>query len=815
MSSHQPQQTGTGRPAHNKVAIPRQERRNDSPRKPATVRQNRVSRACLSCRSRKIRCNGVHPTCKNCAESSTSCVYASTRKDRLKIATEHNEEMMEFLKYLRTGVGDTEKKRIDEMLSGVSEDVADAASTFRKSQSSEMLNSDEVAGEANVSAEVGSNEDLDHMNEDILHDEKTRATGFLGKNTEVQWLRQLDRETENAAHGGSFDRPHGPPGHSANASAQRTEALKERQKQDHSTSLQTSEFSFYLDDEAIDMDFVVNSSELPSLDIADRLLRCYMETVQPYFPILAKKTFVNQFYHYYAALAQGAPYKVPRKWQATLNLVFAIGAAFSHLVESDWRADERDHFLYHARAWELSIKDPWWFSHPDLPQTQITGLLAIYYLAIGHTNRAWILTGMAIRFGFGLGLHIRNEDRNASVVKKELLSRTWWGLYTLECLLSVMTGRPSIGVQSHCSVYLPLPISCDDIEEARIKALFGENPSQPTHEKEFPLSETMSTPSSGMFNYERARCDPANVGTYLKCIIRIGQIQQRILTQLYSPHVVAESWKDVQEIILRINGELEIWAASIPPGLNFLSNGKEKPMTSEQNILLLHYRSTIILVNRPCLCRLDRRIPNQTQSSSDFNQRMALSCVSTAKDLSASLPDDMQNESAKVYELFPWWAVVHYIMQSLAILMLEISYDAVKGSDMSETISAMKKLVRWLRALRGNNGMARRAYTIVLDLLRKMASNTQLDISDLLLEDSAHNAPTDYDLTQAVGLYTQPFFSEEYLDRYSFPNAYADYSNPGVYQTNLFHTGHDQQNPFPFLGYVPMDDSPDNYRPSG
>ena len=31
----------------------------------------------------------------------------------------HNEEMMEFLKDLRAGVGNTEKKRIDEMLSGV------------------------------------------------------------------------------------------------------------------------------------------------------------------------------------------------------------------------------------------------------------------------------------------------------------------------------------------------------------------------------------------------------------------------------------------------------------------------------------------------------------------------------------------------------------------------------------------------------------------------------------------------------------------------------------------------------------------------
>lgn len=82
MSSQQPQHTGG--PSHHKVAIPRQDRRNEPPRKPSTIRQSRVSRACLSCRARKIRCNGAQPTCLNCKESVTDCVYASSRKDRLK-----------------------------------------------------------------------------------------------------------------------------------------------------------------------------------------------------------------------------------------------------------------------------------------------------------------------------------------------------------------------------------------------------------------------------------------------------------------------------------------------------------------------------------------------------------------------------------------------------------------------------------------------------------------------------------------------------------------------------------------------------------
>lgn len=71
-------------------------------------------------------------------------------------------------------------------------------------------------------------------------------------------------------------------------------------------------------------------------------------------------------------------------------------------------------------------------------------------------------------------------------------------------------------------------------------------------------------------------------------------------------------------------------------------------------------------------------------------------------------------------------ATVHYIMQSIAILMLDISYDVIVPDDSTETILALKKLVRWLRFLRQRNGMAKRAYSITLDLLRKLANHVEI-----------------------------------------------------------------------------------------
>lgn len=178
------------------------------------------------------------------------------------------------------------------------------------------------------------------MDEDLLRTEQSRATGFVGKNSEVQWMRRLHHEADYPlGYGNRYEGPYGPPGDTAKAAAERVNAMKNRQTMNPNPLVQTSTVNFYMDDEQIETDFVVDAHGMPPFETAERLLQCYMKTVHNSFPILAKKTFVAQFYNYYASVGRGRPTTIPKKWQATLNLVFAIGAVYSHLVELDWRAD--------------------------------------------------------------------------------------------------------------------------------------------------------------------------------------------------------------------------------------------------------------------------------------------------------------------------------------------------------------------------------------------------------------------------------------------------------------------------------------------
>jgi hypothetical protein len=239
-----------------------------------------------------------------------------------------------------------------------------------------------------VSAETGSNGDTDVVDTDILQDTKTLATGFVGQGSEVQWLRHLREQTERPKEASAnHEGPYGPPGSTSQAALQRTEALRKRQERHQSTVLAASTSSFYLDDEELDVDFQVIPTDLPSSQTAERLVDCYMATVQDTFPILEKSSFLDKFHSYYESRARGIPSGVSPRWLAILNLVFAIGARYSHLIEADWQADERDHLVYQSRAHSLTINEPIIVSIPDVHQVQFTALLSFYFLVLGRVNR--------------------------------------------------------------------------------------------------------------------------------------------------------------------------------------------------------------------------------------------------------------------------------------------------------------------------------------------------------------------------------------------------------------------------------------------
>lgn len=71
----------------------------------------------------------------------------------------------------------------------------------------------------------------------------------------------------------------------------------------------------------------------------------------------------------------------------------------------------------------------------------------------------------------------------------------------------------------------------------------------------------------------------------------------------------------------------------------------------------MDYWSTKILITRPCLCRIEQRIRNESNTSIDFNTTSAKDCVNAALEMVKLFPN--KPDLHFVYSKAPWWAVVH------------------------------------------------------------------------------------------------------------------------------------------------------------
>ncbi|KAF2190426.1 hypothetical protein K469DRAFT_559877 [Zopfia rhizophila CBS 207.26] len=709
-----------------KVAIPRLQRPGHMT---SASRGGRVLRACTACRDHKIKCTGDTPRCNSCEFQGRECIYILPRRDKLRIATDHCVQMATLLRDMKSRASEDDCAKINALLGAVEEDLWDPRQVAVAIPDADHEPEDHKGPSdtiSNASLDPMDTESFDLLDEDLTRDERARATGFVGKNSEVQWLRsiklQLDRIKEEpdqatlrCASPGTIDDLRGSYG---------------------SGSInQINSFTFYLDNESVDPDFYISLPEMPAPDTAERLLSCYMATVHDSFPILSKRPFEVEFRKYFEAVKDGRPPRLTPKWQAILNLVFAIGAKYSHLVKARWRADEQDHFIYHTRARAFGLNELALTSHPDVPQIQVSGLLAFYYLSIGQISRAWIVMGMALRFAYALGLHVRNEDPTSSSTKKEALVRMWWGLYSLEHLLSAIAGRPSIIVDSYCSVPLPIPFPVDQLYDDRDSM----DQYQKFHSTSPVVTSPTSTSSMDVSTAPAQVCQP-NTGSYFKALVQISIITQNIPSALYSAGTMIKSWEEIQQSVTELTKRLDHWVLALPAEFNFQqqhSRSKESDLesqthTRERMLLGFYYFSAKILLTRPCLGRLGQG--SKGNMTDTYVCRMTQACIDAAKATANILPDCP--DPLFLYQTGPWWSIVHNIMQAISAFLLRLSYCSSGSQDTVVLVQYVKKLLRWLRAMQDNNALAERAYQVAFGTLEAVAARTSIDISDLLGENA-------------------------------------------------------------------------------
>ncbi|KAF2829918.1 hypothetical protein CC86DRAFT_285140 [Ophiobolus disseminans] len=683
------------------VAIPRMARSDQRPHA-AQVRR-RVSRACTACRSHKIKCTGDKPLCAHCAETERECVYIMPRKDRLKVVTEQCREMAGLLGALRNFASAEDKVRIANIVDEVTKEISDipppTASTDPDGDSY-LSPESRWSGSLDQDQKLGV-ETLDVLDEN-LHGEQLRATGFVGRSSEVHWLRVALSQTEESEVGSEGILP------------QRTGSYVSDNDQIHT-------YSYWTDGQLPDLGFPPETRGLPQPEVAERLVHCYMSKIHDSFPIFPCKIFEDKFLRYLAAERQQTSLPSSKRWEAILYLVFAIAARMSHLTKASWRGAEYDHLVYQARAKHLGLSEVSVFNPPDLQQIQGLGLLAFYWMSVGQVSRAWTSIGLAVRFAYSLGLHVQNEDPSATAVAKENLARTWWSLHWLESTLSTMTGRPSTIVDSRCSVSFPLTCPEGQASEGMAHASCADQ------RTDSPVSISSNMAFGSRRNSAGFVRRESNPGSYFRTVAELSVITQSILSELYSAGTISQTFEDIQRSISQIGRRLEQWLKTLPIGFNLqqIPRGVSEPWVQERILLSFRFCSARILLTRPCL--VGRGQQGRYLSEGSFMVRSADACVEAAKTMVGFLPDEPQSDLIRTYG--PWWNIVHHITQAISVLLLTLSCPSISSHDNLTSLQCTKKAIRWLHNVQ--DPLAGLASQRALDALEVIGRRYNFDCSDL------------------------------------------------------------------------------------
>lgn len=294
---------------------------------------------------------------------------------------------------------------------------------------------------------------------------------------------------------------------------------------------------------------------------------------------------------------------------------------------------------------------------------------------ISDSNRAWIVIGMAIRSAYSLGLHIRNEDKMMPTAKREARIQIWWGICSLERILSIVTGRPSAITNIHCSVPLP-------------------------------LSYTSSLTS-----------DEAEM-SYLRTSMQLSIITQDIVAYLYPESTVCATRHPpiVQDDVARLSLRLDHWATALPFRLCIGSPLKIAECDGCRKRLILAFQlcSARMLLARPYL---EARSQANGRESNSLPNGIIGACIECAKTTLDALPNEPSPRF--IYNQGPWWCIVHYMMQITAVFLLCIMQKSATRHDRLVFARYTLKLLCWLRSMQDN--LAERAYAVAFSSFQAVA----------------------------------------------------------------------------------------------
>ena len=404
------------------------------PRKP---RRPRAPQACQFCRSKKYKCSGTFP-CNHCEKYARECTFDSSQ---VGVVTPHVASYVESL-----------EKQVKDLTAALAskEDLPYPSPTVEK-VSTERLGT-EVSS---LSASSNSPNDLSAAtasNSERLNDESTaeitdvnqhtKGIEFHGSSSSFAFLRRVRQKILGERQGHSSGEFH-PPEMSSLVSVL------------HNPSFSPQDSSLCSEDVPLArLDPLFSPRVCVFLD-------SYFNTLHYIHPILDKESIYRRAEHIWA----GNLDHVSRSFIALYLSIVSMGALIRTWNEGEIAGMHRFGWsrkafrAASARLEKMSLTN-------DIETIHTFFIMAKICQNELNPNLSYMYLGLAIRVGLSAGINRATSlsHGNDEVPSDLIISRTWWGAYSLEIELSFALGRPdTLGFDNFHNRSLP---PADDTEFA-------------------------------------------------------------------------------------------------------------------------------------------------------------------------------------------------------------------------------------------------------------------------------------------------------------------------------------------------------------
>ncbi|CAG8928326.1 unnamed protein product [Penicillium salamii] len=589
---------------------------------PTRSRRN-IALACDSCRRRKIRCDGVEPSCGPCERRHSPCRYPGNHRRRLDNRHIHASKSFKEQGLIPNGSSATAHGESLGAPVGISARAQDNEIPIHSSFTNTMPLTarslrPEIEDESSHSIAEGSNQpQLTAMG--ITPDRPSSAPDhrreFFGDSSIASFLKQipvpglLHRET---------------PGGSAKLPNRETRNL--------------------------------SSLDLPSRPLADHLMTSYFDKFHVLYPFIHKPSILRAYRNIWAhgtvtdqeipphRIGLGHPDVQTSIFLSALNIIMALGCQFARLDPTTCQVTSAE-LLQRSRKCLHDVGQ----DAGDLALVQ-TFLLTAFYLQGGQSpSKCWNIIGLACRMAQGLGMHSLKADDSRHPAEIQMRRRVWHGCIMLDLASSMMLGRPPM---IHGSV-VPLPEAFDDEDL------------DPCTRRPYTLSR------------------PTSKTEFLVQTLKLHIILRKVLLEVYerwenSDVIGTQAHLDPgdsrAQAVTRLDAELVAFVSCVPAALQWkrsaLVSGPAQQFPRERTLLQARFLHLRILLLRPSLSRLYResrlsqekhaQVASETpldemrsRLSRDLDMSCATYCVETTIELSHLMNESSQAELASV-----WWYTI-------------------------------------------------------------------------------------------------------------------------------------------------------------